>query len=169
MVYLKKPYEVNYIDYIMKPFLTVELKIISELITEESLKYATPGAAGLDLRAAIKQAITLGPQQTLMIPTGIAIYLKKRDVAALILPRSGLGHEQGIVLGNLIGLIDADYQGELKVSLWNRSHSPYEVEPLERIAQLLIIPILHANFQVVDRFTSQEVRQQDGFGSTGRR
>ena len=91
----------------MKPFLTVELKIISELITEESLKYATPGAAGLDLRAAIKQAITLGPQQTLMIPTGIAIYLKKRDVAALILPRSGLGHEQGIVLGNLIGLIDA--------------------------------------------------------------
>ena len=153
----------------MKSFLSVELKITSELITEKSLKYATPGAAGLDLRAAIKQPITLGPQQTCMIPTGIAIYLKKRDVAALVLPRSGLGHEQGIVLGNLIGLIDADYQGELKVSLWNRSHSPYEVEPLERIAQLLIIPILHANFQVVDRFTSQEVRQQDGFGSTGRR
>ncbi len=128
--------------------------------------YATPGSAGLDLRAMLQQAITLEPGQTILIPTGLAIYVADPGLAALILPRSGLGHKHGIVLGNLVGLIDSDYQGELMVSCWNRGQTPFTIEIGERIAQLVLVPVVQAHFELVDEFHASE-RGAGGFGHTG--
>lgn len=143
------------------------VRILDPRLFEQPPEYATPGAAGLDLRAAIDQPLTLAPGQTELIPSGMAIYLEDPGLAAMILPRSGLGHKHGIVLGNLVGLIDSDYQGELKVSAWNRSATAFEIKPMDRIAQLVIVPVVHAEFELVERFPSTE-RGGDGFGSTGR-
>ncbi len=128
--------------------------------------YATPGSAGLDLRAMLQQAITLDPGQTILIPTGLAIHVADPGLAALILPRSGLGHKHGIVLGNLVGLIDSDYQGELMVSCWNRGQTPFTIEIGERIAQLVLVPVVQAHFELVDEFHASE-RGAGGFGHTG--
>lgn len=128
--------------------------------------YATPGSAGLDLRAMLKEAATLQPGETLLIPTGLSIYIEDPALAAVILPRSGLGHKHGIVLGNLVGLIDSDYQGELMVSCWNRGQSSFTIEPGERIAQLVLVPVVQARLQVVTEFAASE-RGSGGFGHTG--
>lgn len=128
--------------------------------------YATTGSAGLDLRACVDEAIQIEPGQTVLVKTGMAIYIEDPQFAGLILPRSGLGHKHGIVLGNLVGLIDSDYQGELKVSLWNRGQEEFVIEPLARIAQMMIIPVMQANFIVVEEF-AQSDRGEGGFGSTG--
>jgi len=133
----------------------------------QSPHYETLGSAGLDLRACIDQAITLQPGATDLLPTGLAIYLEDPNYAAMILPRSGLGHKHGIVLGNLIGLIDSDYQGELMISCWNRSDAAFEIKPFDRIAQLVIVPVLQADFDWVDEFVASD-RGDKGFGSTGR-
>ncbi len=130
--------------------------------------YATPGSAGLDLRACIDHAVTLQPNAWQLIPTGIAIYLADPNYAALILPRSGLGHKHGIVLGNLVGLIDSDYQGQLMVSAWNRSDTAFTIEPMERIAQLVIVPVMQAQFNIVTDFASASERGAGGYGSTGK-
>ena len=129
--------------------------------------YATPGSAGLDLRAMLKEDLTLEPGQTVLIPTGLAIYIADPGLAAMILPRSGLGHKHGIVLGNLVGLIDSDYQGELMVSVWNRGHAGFTINPLDRIAQLVIVPVLQVGFNIVDDFDASH-RGEGGFGSTGK-
>jgi dUTP pyrophosphatase len=129
--------------------------------------YATDGSAGLDLRACLSQPLVLEPGDTQLIGTGLAIYIADPDLAALILPRSGLGHKHGIVLGNLVGLIDSDYQGELMVSCWNRGQARFTVEPGERLAQLVLVPVVQAEFEVVDEFDSSQ-RGAGGFGSTGR-
>ncbi|TDQ37022.1 dUTP diphosphatase [Thiopseudomonas denitrificans] len=129
--------------------------------------HATAGSAGLDLRAMLKEAVTLNPGDTLLIPTGLAIYIEDPGLAAVILPRSGLGHKHGIVLGNLVGLIDSDYQGELMVSCWNRGQSSFTIEPGERIAQLVLIPVVQAQLRLVDDFAASE-RGSGGFGHTGK-
>ena len=146
--------------------LSVQIKILHPLMANQLPQYATSGSAGLDLRACIEQPITLQPGETYLVPTGLAIHLADPNYAALILPRSGLGHKNGIVLGNLVGLIDSDYQGELKVSLWNRGQEEFVIEPLARIAQMMIIPVMQANFIVVEEF-AQSDRGEGGFGSTG--
>lgn len=146
--------------------LSVQIKILHPLMADQLPQYATSGSAGLDLRACIEQPITLQPGETYLVPTGLAIHLTDPNYAALILPRSGLGHKNGIVLGNLVGLIDSDYQGELKVSLWNRGQEKFVIEPLARIAQMIIIPVMQANFTVVEEF-AQSDRGEGGFGSTG--
>ena len=148
---------------------SVELKILSPRIgTDLPLpKRATSGSAGLDLRACINQAIDLAPGATELIPTGIAIHLADPGLAALIVPRSGLGHRHGIVLGNLVGLIDSDYQGELLISCWNRGQKPFRIEPGERIAQLVVVPVVPVEFEVVESF-EQTRRGAGGFGHTGR-
>lgn len=148
---------------------TVDYKILDPRIGDTIAlpEYATPGSAGLDLRAALEQPLQLAPGQTELIPTGIAIHIADPTLAAVILPRSGLGHKHGIVLGNLVGLIDSDYQGQLYVSCWNRSDTTYQVEIGERIAQLVVVPIVQANFNRVDDFT-QSQRGAGGFGSSGR-
>lgn len=145
----------------------LEVKILNEKIRDQLPHYATPGSAGLDLRACIDDAITLNPGDTRLIPTGMAIHLGDPGYAALILPRSGLGHKHGIVLGNLVGLIDSDYQGELMVSCWNRGQTPFKLEPLERLAQLVVVPVIQVDMQVVDSF-EQSHRGEGGFGSTGK-
>ncbi|MDK4680384.1 dUTP diphosphatase [Kingella negevensis] len=145
----------------------VQLKIVNPKMANHLPTYATSGSAGLDLRACLDEAITLQAGETKLIPTGLAIYLDNPNLAAVLLPRSGLGHKHGIVLGNLVGLIDSDYQGELMVSLWNRSQTPFTVEPMERIAQMVIVPVVQAAFEMVDEFTASE-RGTGGFGSTGR-
>jgi dUTP pyrophosphatase len=129
--------------------------------------YATPGSAGLDLRACLDAPVTLEPNAWQLVGTGIAIHLADPAYAALILPRSGLGHKHGIVLGNLVGLIDSDYQGELKVSAWNRSSTPFVLQPMERLAQLVIVPVVQAQFQVVTEFAASQ-RGEGGYGSTGK-
>ncbi|MFC6671197.1 dUTP diphosphatase [Marinobacterium aestuariivivens] len=129
--------------------------------------YATEGSAGMDLRACLDQPLVLEPGQTELIPTGLAIHIEDPALCAMILPRSGLGHKHGIVLGNLVGLIDSDYQGQLFVSCWNRGHSTFTVEPGERIAQLVLVPVVQADFEVVDEFSSSD-RADGGFGSSGR-
>ena len=144
----------------------IDIKILNSSIQNQLPAYATPGSAGLDLRAAIDAPITLEPGQTTLIPTGMAIHLDDTSYAALILPRSGLGHKHGIVLGNLVGLIDSDYQGELMVSTWNRGQTAFTIEPFERIAQLVIVPVVQAEFNIVNDF-SQSDRGIGGFGSTG--
>ncbi|MCC6069126.1 dUTP diphosphatase [Ferrovum sp. PN-J185] len=146
----------------------LQVKIIDSRITKELLPtYGTAGAAGLDLRACIDQVIYLKPGQTELIPTGIAIHIDNPHYAGMILPRSGLGHKHGIVLGNLVGLIDSDYQGQLFVSLWNRGQNEFELKPLERIAQLVIVPVMQVTLNVVDEFVDSH-RGSGGFGSTGR-
>lgn len=147
--------------------LQVELKILDERIKEAMPAYATSGSAGLDLRACIDAAITLQPGETTLIPTGMAIHLADPSYAAMILPRSGLGHKHGIVLGNLVGLIDSDYQGQLFVSCWNRSQTAFVMNPMERMAQLVIVPVVQANFKLVDEFDASD-RGEGGFGSTGK-
>jgi len=147
--------------------LTIDLKILDPRLHNMMPGYATPGSAGLDLRACIDHVQTLQPGDTELIPTGMAIHIADPGYAAMILPRSGLGHKHGIVLGNLVGLIDSDYQGQLFVSCWNRSHTPFILNPLERIAQLVIVPVLHAVFNVVESFDESE-RGAGGFGSTGK-
>ncbi|MFN4266025.1 MAG: dUTP diphosphatase [Aquabacterium sp.] len=146
---------------------TVDIKILDSRIAECLPAYATPGSAGLDLRACLDAPIVLEPGQAQLIPTGLAIHLGDPGLAAMILPRSGLGHKHGIVLGNLVGLIDSDYQGPLMVSCWNRGTTAFKIEPLERIAQLVIVPVVQASFRQVDSFEATE-RGEGGFGSTGR-
>ena len=144
----------------------VSIKIVNNII-KKLPTYASDGSAGLDLYAAISSTIDLRPQETVLISTGIAIYIKDKNYAATILPRSGLGHKKGIVLGNLIGLIDSDYQGELMISCWNRSNRSYQIQPLERIAQMIFLKIEHPKFELVDNFISTE-RGEKGFGSSGK-
>jgi len=143
----------------------VEIRLINKLIKSVPV-YSTDGSAGLDLRAAIDDKINLGPNETILIPTGLSVYIKNKDYAATILPRSGLGHKKGIVLGNLVGLIDSDYQGELMISCWNRSVNEYIINPLDRIAQLVFIRVEHPRFEIVDEF-DQTDRGDKGFGSSG--
>jgi dUTP pyrophosphatase len=145
----------------------VDLKILDPRLAEMLPAYATPGSAGLDLRAAIDAPLVLQPGETTLVPTGLSVHLGDPGLAAMILPRSGLGHKHGIVLGNLVGLIDSDYQGPLMVSCWNRGREAFTVQPLERIAQLVIVPVVQAAFRVVDEFASSQ-RGEGGFGSTGR-
>jgi dUTP pyrophosphatase len=145
---------------------TVELKILDPRLAEQLPAYATPGSAGLDLRAALDAPLELAPGQTVLVPTGISIHIADPGLAAMILPRSGLGHKHGIVLGNLVGLIDSDYQGPLMVSAWNRGSSSYTLQPLERLAQLVIVPVVQAQFRVVESFEASQ-RGAGGFGSTG--
>ena len=145
----------------------VAVRILDPRMAERMPAYATPGSAGLDLRAAIDAPMILAPGSTSLIPTGLAVHLDDAGHAALILPRSGLGHKHGIVLGNLVGLIDSDYQGQLMVSVWNRSTEPFALEPLERIAQLVVVPVVQAVFEVVETFAASR-RGIGGFGSSGR-
>ena len=147
--------------------LEIDIKIIDPRMVDQLPAYATPGSAGLDLRACLNEPLTLLPNAWQLVPTGIAIYLRDPGYAALILPRSGLGHKHGIVLGNLVGLIDSDYQGQLMVSAWNRSDTSFAIEPMERIAQLVVVPVLQARFNVVNEFPASE-RGEGGYGSTGK-
>jgi dUTP pyrophosphatase len=146
---------------------TIDIKILDPRMKDQLPAYGTPGSAGLDLRACIDAALTLEPGQTVLVPTGLAIHLADPGYAAMILPRSGLGHKSGIVLGNLVGLIDSDYQGQLMVSTWNRSQSPFTLQPMDRLAQLVIVPVLQVGFNVVEEFESS-ARGAGGFGSTGK-
>lgn len=145
----------------------IDVKIIDTRMADQLPAYATPGSAGLDLRACLSEPLTLLPNAWQLVPTGIAIHLNSPNFAALILPRSGLGHKHGIVLGNLVGLIDSDYQGQLMVSAWNRSNVAFTIEPMERIAQLVIVPVVQAKFNVVTEFPASE-RGEGGYGSTGK-
>lgn len=145
----------------------MDVKILDARLRDQLPHYATTGAAGLDLRACIDGPILLEPGETRLIPTGLAIHLADPGYAALILPRSGLGHKHGIVLGNLVGLIDSDYQGQLMVSAWNRGQQTFELAPMERLAQLVVVPVVQAEFNVVDDFEASR-RGESGFGSTGR-
>ena len=146
----------------------IDVQILDPRLHEQMPAYATPGSAGLDLRACLDQAVTLEANAWQLVPTGLAIHLADPGYAALILPRSGLGHKHGIVLGNLVGLIDSDYQGQLMVSAWNRSDVPFTIQPMERIAQLVIVPVVQARFRVVDAFAHTSERGAGGYGSTGR-
>jgi dUTP diphosphatase len=145
----------------------LEVKILDDRIRDQLPCYATDGSAGLDLRALIHHPINLQPGETQLIPTGMAIHIRDSGYAALILPRSGLGHKHGIVLGNLVGLIDSDYQGQLFVSCWNRGQTAFTLNPMERLAQLVIVPVVQAHFKIVEEF-SESQRGEGGFGSTGK-
>ena len=146
----------------------LDVKILDPRMADQLPQYATPGSAGLDLRACLDAPLTLAPNAWQLVPTGIAIHLNDPGYAAMLLPRSGLGHKHGIVLGNLVGLIDSDYQGQLMVSAWNRSDVPFTIEPMERIAQMVIVPVVQAQFRVVDEFAASTERGAGGYGSTGR-
>ena len=146
---------------------TIDVKILDERMRGQLPQYATPGSAGLDLRACLDAPITLAPGQAELIPTGIAIHLADPGLAAVILPRSGLGHKHGIVLGNLVGLIDSDYQGQIFVSTWNRGNAAFTVNPMERLAQLVVVPVVQVGFNVVAEFGVSH-RGAGGFGSTGK-
>lgn len=150
---------------------TIDVRILDNRLKDAqgvfAPHYATPGAAGMDLRACIEAPLRLHPGETMLVPAGIAIHLADPGMAALILPRSGLGHKHGIVLGNLVGLIDSDYQGEIFVSLWNRGHEVFSLNPLDRIAQLVVVPVLQVAFNIVDSFEASG-RGAGGFGSTGK-
>jgi dUTP pyrophosphatase len=145
---------------------TIDIKIMDERMRALLPAYATPGSAGLDLRACIDAPITIEPGATVLIPTGLAIHIADPGYCAMILPRSGMGHKNGIVLGNLVGLIDSDYQGQLMISTWNRSQSAFTLQPLDRLAQLVIVPVMQVAFNVVDTFDASD-RGAGGFGSTG--
>jgi dUTP pyrophosphatase len=147
---------------------TIALMVLDERIRPFLPAYATPGSAGMDLRACIDAPITLAPGRTELVPTGVAIHIGDPGIAAMILPRSGLGHKHGIVLGNLVGLIDSDYQGQLMVSCWNRGSEAFELKPMERLAQLVLVPVVQASFRVTDDFAASE-RGAGGFGSSGSR
>jgi len=148
--------------------MNIDVKILDPLMAYALPAYATPGSAGLDLRACIDAPVELAANAWKLVPTGIAVWIRDPGYAALILPRSGLGHKHGIVLGNLVGLIDSDYQGQLMVSCWNRSDTPFVLQPMERLAQLVIVPVVQATFNVVDEFPPTE-RGAGGYGSTGKR
>lgn len=145
----------------------IDVKVLDARMAEQMPAYATPGSAGLDLRACLDAPLVLEPGQSALIPTGLSIHIGDPGLAAMLLPRSGLGHKHGIVLGNLVGLIDSDYQGPLMVSCWNRGQQTYTVQPLERIAQMVIVPVVQARFRRVDEFQSSQ-RGEGGFGSTGK-
>ena len=145
----------------------IEVKVLDARLREQLPHYATPGSAGLDLRACLTEAVTLNPGDSHLVPSGIAIHLDDPGLAAIVLPRSGLGHKHGIVLGNLVGLIDSDYQGQILVSAWNRGKAPFTIEPMERIAQLVVVPVVQVAFDVVDEFRESS-RGAGGFGSTGK-
>lgn len=145
----------------------IDLTVLDARLRNQLPHYATPGSAGLDLRACVNEPLTLNPGQCELIPAGIAIHIGDPGYAALILPRSGLGHKHGIVLGNLVGLIDSDYQGQIFVSTWNRGNAPFVINPLERLAQLVVIPVTQVEFNVVDEFSASD-RGAGGFGSTGK-
>lgn len=146
---------------------TIDVKILDPRMKDQMPAYATAGSAGLDLRACIGEPVTIEPGQTILVPTGLAIHVGDPGYAAMILPRSGMGHKNGIVLGNLVGLIDSDYQGQLMVSTWNRSQAAFTLNPMERLAQLIIVPVLQVGFNVVEDFDASE-RGAGGFGSTGK-
>ncbi len=146
---------------------TLQVRVLDERVRESLPHYATPGAAGLDLRACLDDPLTLAPGDSQLVPSGIAIHLGDRSLAAIVLPRSGLGAKHGIVLGNLVGLIDSDYQGQIFVSVWNRGRGAFTINPLERIAQLVVVPVVQVALEVVDAFTESD-RGANGFGSTGR-
>jgi dUTP pyrophosphatase len=147
--------------------LSIDFKILNPLIKGHLPSYGSAGSAGLDLRACIEKELVINPGKTILIPSGISIHIKDPGYAALILPRSGLGHKHGIVLGNLVGLIDSDYQGELFISCWNRGDKEFIINPLDRIAQLVLVPVHQASFNLVNEFESSE-RGEGGFGSTGK-
>ncbi|MBI4194413.1 MAG: dUTP diphosphatase [Betaproteobacteria bacterium] len=147
---------------------TIDVKILDARLRGRLPHYATPGSAGLDLRACIDGPLTLEPGRAELIPSGIAIHLADPGLAAVVLPRSGLGHKHGIVLGNLVGLIDSDYQGQIFVSTWNRGHAPFVVNPMERLAQLVVVPVVQVGFNIVEEFDASD-RGPGGFGSTGKR
>lgn len=147
----------------------IDVKILDPRMADQLPAYATAGSAGLDLRACLDAPLTLAPNAWQLVPTGLAIHLADPGYAALLLPRSGLGHKHGIVLGNLVGLIDSDYQGQLMVSAWNRSDVPFTIEPMERIAQMVIVPVVQAQFNVVNDFARASARGAGGYGSTGTR
>ena len=145
---------------------TIDIKIMDERMRALLPAYATPGSAGLDLRACIDAPVTIAPGATILVPTGLAIHIADPGYCAMILPRSGMGHKNGIVLGNLVGLIDSDYQGQLMISTWNRSQSAFTLQPLDRLAQLVIVPVMQVAFNIVDAFDASD-RGAGGFGSTG--
>ncbi|MBS0544887.1 MAG: dUTP diphosphatase [Proteobacteria bacterium] len=144
----------------------IDIKILDERLRSHPPAYSTSGSAGLDLRACLPAAITLHPGETTLVPSGLAMHLADPGLAAMVLPRSGLGHKHGIVLGNLVGLIDSDYQGQIFVSVWNRGRGSFTIQPMERIAQLVVVPVLQVSLNVVDEFGASE-RGAGGFGSTG--
>ena len=146
---------------------TVDVKILDPRLKDNLPGYATPGSAGLDLRACLNEPLDLAPGQTVLVPTGLSIHIADPSYAAMILPRSGMGHKNGIVLGNLVGLIDSDYQGPLMISTWNRGEKTFRLEPMERLAQLIIVPVVQAAFRVVEEFGEVSNRGAGGFGSTG--
>ncbi|WP_338765988.1 dUTP diphosphatase [Massilia sp. METH4] len=146
---------------------TIDVKILDPRMRDLLPAYATPGSAGLDLRACLDSPLTIEPGQTVLVPTGLAIHIADPGYAAMILPRSGMGHKNGIVLGNLVGLIDSDYQGQLMVSTWNRGQHAFTLQPMERLAQLIVVPVLQVGFNVVEEFGASE-RGEGGFGSTGK-
>jgi dUTP pyrophosphatase len=148
--------------------MNIDVKIMDPRMQGQLPAYATAGSAGLDLRACLDAPLLLAPNAWQLVPTGIAVYLKDPGFAAMLLPRSGLGHKHGIVLGNLVGLIDSDYQGQLMVSCWNRSDVPFTIEPMERIAQMIIVPVVQAHFNVVTEFEALSARGEGGYGSTGK-
>jgi len=145
----------------------IDVRILDARLKDNPPHYATPGAAGLDLRACVDMPVKLHPGDTKLIPTGIAIHLADPGLAAMILPRSGLGHKHGIVLGNLVGLIDSDYQGEIFVSTWNRGRETFTINPMDRLAQMVVVPVLQVAFNIVDNFEESH-RGDGGFGSTGK-
>ncbi|MDO9599709.1 MAG: dUTP diphosphatase [Azoarcus sp.] len=145
----------------------IDVKLLDPRLKDHPPAYATPGAAGLDLRACLHAPVVLHAGETTLVPSGLAIHLADPGLAAMVLPRSGLGHKHGIVLGNLVGLIDSDYQGQIFVSVWNRGRDAFTIQPMERIAQLVIVPVLQAGFNIVDDFAASE-RGAGGFGSTGK-
>jgi len=145
----------------------IDIKILDSRLRDQLPAYATPGSAGLDLRACIDEMLIIDSGQTVLIPTGMAIHIADSGLAAMVLPRSGLGHKHGIVLGNLVGLIDSDYQGQIFVSCWNRGNVSFELKPLERIAQLVVVPVVQVEFNIVEDFDASQ-RGESGFGSTGK-
>jgi len=147
----------------------IDVKIMDPRMAGQLPAYATPGSAGLDLRACLAAPLTLAPNAWQLVPTGLAVHLADPAYAAMLLPRSGLGHKHGIVLGNLVGLIDSDYQGQLMVSCWNRSEVAFTIEPMERIAQMVIVPVVQATFNLVDEFAAPSERGEGGYGSTGKK
>ena len=150
-----------------EPPVSVQVQVLDPRMRDRLPTYATPGSAGLDLRACLDADLTLNPGQVELIPTGLAMYLADASLAAMILPRSGLGHKHGVVLGNLVGLIDSDYQGQLMVSAWNRGQTPFVIEPMARIAQLVVVPVVQVQWQTVSEFASSSTRGAGGYGSTG--
>lgn len=146
----------------------LDVRVLDARLLEQLPQYATPGSAGLDLRACIDAPVTLKPGDTSLIPSGLAIHLKSPEYAAMVLPRSGLGHKHGIVLGNLVGLIDSDYQGQIFVSVWNRGQAEFTIQPMERIAQMIVVPVLQVEFNVAPDFVASS-RGEGGFGSTGKK